>query len=147
MGKAITYLVILIFLDLFFIVTGQICSGTTECSISSIVFNALLDLGNLSLLGFMRQLFGDLFNFASSSTGVLSMLVGAIGVTLGAVITRSDALLFLGTAGIPLVIIGSDFTIIFRYLSSLNPVLAVIIMAPIMLMYVMVIVDWSRGKD
>lgn len=147
MGKAITYLTILIFLDLFFVATGQICSGTTPCTLTSILFNAVLDLGNLSVSQFMAQLFGDIFDFVGSPTGIISILAGAIGVTIGSLVTRSDSLLFLSTAGLALGVLASDFVVIFRYLFSLNPVLAIFVMAPTMIIFVLVIVDWSRGKD
>ena len=147
MGKAITYITILIFIDMFFIVTGQVCSGAESCSIGSIIFNAILDLGNLSATDFFKNLLGNILDFASSTTGIWSLIVGAVGVGIGTFLTKSDSLLFLSTAGIALGVLTSDFVFIYKYLASLNQILATLVMAPIMILYVLVILDWSRGKD
>lgn len=146
MGKLIYYISLLVFIDLLFIVTGQILSTGTP-SISSIILNAILDLPNLTFSGFFRQLIGDIFNLANSTTGIMGLLGGIAGVTIGTLITKSDSLLWLSVIGASVGLLVSDFVFIFSYLASLNSILATMIMAPIIVVFVLILIDWSRGKD
>lgn len=145
MGKAINYLIMLAVLDILFVATGQLCSSGA-CSFSSIVFNALLDLGSLPFTNFVSNLLGNILSFGSSTTGILSLIAAAVGVTVGSLLTKSDTLLFI-PIGATLGIIGSDFIIIFIHLKEFSYLLATLVMAPIVIAYYLVIVDWVRNKD
>jgi len=134
-------------MDLLFIMTGQICNSEVGCSISSIILNAILDLPSLSVSEFFRQIIGDIYDLTNSSTGIFALIGGLIGVGIGSLLTRSDSLLWLSVAGASFGLIISDFVFIFSYLFSLNKILATIIMAPTMVIFVLVLLDWSRGKD
>lgn len=147
MGKAITYLSILIFIDLLFIITGQICTGADSCTISSLIFDTLLNLGKVSGSQLMFAFIGDLYNLLSSNTGIFSIIAGIGMATLGSVITKSDSLLFLAVAGAALSILVNDFVQIYLYLASLSPIFSVLIMGPIIILFIFTIVDRSRGKD
>lgn len=145
MGKLITFLSILIFADLIFLATGQICAEET-CTITSILFNALLDIGNLTFSDFFTQLVGSALLLFNSTTGFLA-LVAAGGVIIGTFIaTREITVLFIPVA-FALAVLASDFVIITAYLISLNPLVAFFIMAPLSIIYVFVVVEWLRGKD
>lgn len=149
MGKLINYLVILIFIDMFFIATGQTCNQNA-CSLNSILFNAIINLTTLNASQFFSQLIGDATNFAgslfSSSTGILSLFV-ASAVTIGSFLfSSSDTRLFLPLAA-TFALISNDFIFISSRLVQISPVLALFIMAPLVLIYLVTVVEWLRGKD
>lgn len=145
MGKMVTYLAILIFIDLLLITTGQLCATDSGCSFTSIIFNAILDFDNLGFTNFVKQIIGNLTDFFGSTSGLLSLLTGA-GVTIGIVFSKSDMLLSLLIAG-TLALIGSDFIIISTKLFSLSPILTMFIMGPITILFYIVVLDWVKGKD
>ncbi len=145
MGKLITYLIALIFIDLLFIITGQVC-GVDACSLGSIIFNALLNLGALNFTQFFTELIGDFLNLATSTTGILSLLATG-GVIIGAFLaTREITILFIPLA-LTLAVIAGDFIFIYTELFKFSPILATLIMSPIIIIYAFVIVEWLRGKD
>ncbi len=145
MGKIIRYVGILIFLDLFFIVTGQICNSSVGCSLTSIVFNSLLDIGNITTSQFFAQLIGNVANFFTSLTGFGALATGVI-VSLGAIIVPSELRFFI-PIGFTLALLGTDFVFIASYLLSLNSVLATFIMAPMVMLYLFTVLEWLRNKD
>ena len=142
MGKVITFLTFLIFLDLFFIITGQI----GDLSLTSIFFNALIDLQGSASSEFMASLLGTMLTWALSTTGVASILGGVAVVAIGVTTGRSDLILFI-PIGLTLALIGGDLVLIFGYLLSLNVIVGTLIGGPILLVYVLTILDWLKGKD
>ncbi len=142
MGKVITFLTFLIFLDLFFIITGQI----GDLSLTSIFFNALIDLQGSASSEFMASLLGNMLTWALSTTGVASILGGVAVVAIGVTTGRSDLILFI-PIGLTLALIGGDLVLIFGYLLSLNVIVGTLIGGPILLVYVLTILDWLKGKD
>ncbi len=148
MGKLITYLVILVFIELLFIVTGQMCIQG-DCSLGSIIFSAILNINNFTNGSFWSDIIGDfqsLLSGAAPGAGLFSLLVGG-GVLLTAIITnRSDFLLRL-IFGIPLAIIASDFIFLFGILAVKNIVLATFIFAPIVITFTLILIEWAGGKD
>ena len=145
MGKTTGFLILLIFVDLFFIATGQICSGGT-CSIGSLIFNSILNIGNIPLGQLFTDFIGDFANLFSSGTGIAA-LITAGGVTIGAFLVTKEFRLLLIPITFTLALIGSDFVVIAVYLLSLNKLLATFIMAPIIIIYIFTIVEWLVGKD
>jgi len=145
MGKVVGYLSMLIFIDLFFIVTGQICSGPLGCSFNSIIFNSILDIGSVTLLDWFGELIGNIGNLFSSGTGIAALAI-AIGVTIGTFIVAAELRFFIPIA-LSLALITPDFVFIASYLISLNAILGTLIMVPIISLYVFIVVDWLRGKD
>ncbi|HEC39513.1 MAG TPA: hypothetical protein ENI29_14835 [bacterium] len=145
MGKLIQFVILLIFMDLFFISTGQLCSAGTGCSIGSIILNALLDIGNVTSGTFFSNLIGDITNLFNSSTGISALLLGAT-VLIGSLFIPGDIRFFIPIT-FSLALLTSDFVFIAAYLISLNAVLGTFIMAPIILIYILVVLEWLRGKD
>ncbi len=145
MGKMITFLIMLVFIDLFFLATAQICTVDT-CTITSIVFSSLLDLTNFEVSTFFVNLMGDVFSFATSKTGAAALLLGGT-VALGTFVFASAEQRLYIPISLTLSLLAVDFTIIFSYLVGLNSTLALFVMAPIFLIYVLTILDWIRGKD
>lgn len=146
MGKVITMITILIFIDLLFLVTGQLCTAPDSCSFTSLIFEAIIKLKDGFNINIFTELIGDITNFASSSVGLWAILAGAIGVTLGTLITRSDIFLFIPVAT-SLALISSDFVVIFAELSKHSIILATLVIAPLLITYFIIILDWVRGKD
>ena len=145
MGKVITYITMLIFIDLFFIATGQICSVDVGCSLGSIIFNSLLNIDNVTGLSFFTELIGDITNLAGSATGFAALAIGG-AVLIGSLFIPGDIRFFIPLS-ISLALLISDFVFIASYLISLNAVLATFIMAPIIIIYVLTVVEWLRGRD
>lgn len=132
MGKLISYLSIIVLIDLIFLITGQL----TQSSPTSVIINAILDPSNIQ----SSQLFILLI------TGGISLLAVGAAVVVG-VISRSFEIVLFVPVAISLSILIGDFATVFVYLASINVVWATVIMAPIMILFVMTIVEWLRGKD
>lgn len=145
MGKLITFITLLIFLDLFFIATGQICNAGAGCSIGSILLNAILNIGNVTASTFFSNLIGDITNLFNSATGISALLLGAT-VLIGSLFIPGDIRFFIPIT-FSLALLSSDFVFIAAYLISLNAILGTFIMAPIILIYIITVVEWLRGKD
>ncbi len=139
------YLTILIFADLFFIATGQICSQGT-CSLGSIIFNAILNIGSISLTDLFVELIGSIGLVFNSVTGILS--IGAAGgVILTTFLASKEFRILLIPISFTLAVIASDFVIISSYLISQNVILGTLIMAPLIIIYVFTVVEWLIGRD
>ncbi len=145
MGKIVTFLTILIFMDLFFIATGQICNSGAGCSIGSILLNAILDIGNATASTFFTNLIGDITNLFDSATGISALLLGAT-VLIGSLFIPGDIRFFIPIT-FSLALLSSDFVFIASYLISLNAILGTFIMAPIILIYIVTVLEWLRGRD
>ena len=147
MGKLIFFVSFLIFLDLLFIMTGQICLTGDDCTMGGIIFETLMNLGSVSGGKLFLALIGDVFNLVTSTTGILGIIGGVAAVTIGSIVTKSDSILFLAALGTTFAVFVNDFVNIYLYLSGLNQVLATIVMGGIILTFIFVIIDWARGKD
>lgn len=131
MSNLKAYLSILIFMDLMFIITGQI----TTTSPGSVLLNAILDPSNIKTSSFWIVLIG------ATGIGALATLAGfAIGFVsragisvLGFVVIATSMALLVG-----------DFVSIFLYLRNLNAILATIIMAPLIILYILTVVEWLK---
>jgi hypothetical protein len=145
MGKLIYFITALIFIDLLFITTGQLCA-TGTCSLSSIIFNALLNLSNFDATTFFSELIGDASALIGSGTGIAA-LIATGGVIIGAFFaTREITILFIPIT-LTFALLAGDLILIFSYLASFNFVLATFIVGPLVLVYILTVVEWLRGKD
>lgn len=141
MGKFLRYISILIFLDLIFILTGQI----NFSSIGSIIINGIINLKSLTLTDLFSQIIGQVGSLASSSSGLASLILGGL-VTIGTIFSKSDTILFI-PVGITFGLLTSDLILIGTYLSSLNSILATVLIAPLGIIYILTVMEWVRGKD
>ena len=145
MGKMIFYITMLIFIDLFFIATGQICNADVGCSLGSIIFSSLLNIENITSLSFFTDLIGDVTNLFSSTTGIAALLAGA-GVIIGATIFPSEIRFFIPIA-FSLSLLTPDFVFIAIFLIGSNALLGMFLMGPIILIYLFMVIEWLKGKD
>lgn len=144
MGKLVTYLSILIFIDLVLLVTGQFCSSGS-CTLSSIIFNAIINFSSTTTQVFFKELIGDLTNVLLSPTGIFS--VGVTGaVVVGFLATKEFRLLLIPMA-MTWGVLAKDFVTIAVRLISLNPILGAMIMIPLTLIYILTIVEWWKISD
>lgn len=134
MGKFITFLSILIFIDLVFLVTGQ----TTLNSPSSIIINALIDPANIKTSQFFLVLFG---------VAGIAGLAALSGVSTGIINNSGVSILGFATTAAALILLVGDYIAVYSYLRSLNAVFAILVMSPIILIFVMTVAEWLRGKD
>ncbi len=145
MGKLVGYISMLIFIDMFFLATGQLC-GTGTCSLSTILLNAIINLGTLNGTAFFSELIGGFFSLFSSKTG-FAALIATGGVLVGSILAvRNITILFIPLA-FTFALLAGDFVLIFIYLLSFSPVLATFIMAPLTIIYILTVVEWLRLKD
>lgn len=144
MGKLVTYITILIFIDLFFIATGQICAEGA-CTLSSIIFDALLNIEDATVGSFFSNLIGTVDNLFNSGIGIAALLAGT-AVLVGSIFTKELRILLIPVM-FALALITSDFVIISSRLIQLNGVLGIMIMAPIIIIYMLTVVEWWIGKD
>ncbi len=132
MGKLVSFISILIFVDLLFLITGQL----VITSPTSVFLQAILDPSSLQ----------------SSQIWVLFVTAGMatltiIGSVVAGIVTRNVEFFFFVPIALGMVTMAGDFITIFLYLASLNIVLATVTLAPIIVLFVLVIMEWLRGKD
>lgn len=143
------YITVLIFVDLFFIITGLAITSSGQAGIGSIIINAVLDIDNYTFTSFFLQILGDVYDTVvggSSGTGLFGLILGT-AVTAGLIfISKSDFLVSIPIA-ITLGIMVTDFLFIYSKLASLNNLLAIMVVAPIILLYSLTALEWARGKD
>lgn len=131
MGKLITFLSILIFIDILFIVTGQLATDST----GSVIAGVLANPEAIKTTNF----------WASLITGLSALAIGAV-VVVGLITKPSDITIFIAM-GLTLAVLIGDYLSIFLYLTEANSVLATILFLPVMLIFTFVIIEWVRGKD
>lgn len=141
MGKLITLVTILICVDIMFIITGQ-----ASFTLSSIMFDAIFNIGRVSVSSWFTQIIGDLGNLVSSPSGIASLLAGIGAVATGYFFSTTDTKLFI-PMGITLGLLTSDYVNIYVALREQSEILSLIIFAPIIIIYTLVVVEWVRGKD
>ncbi len=133
MGKLVTYLGILIFIDLLFIVTGQLDLSSNLSVVSGAILNPST---------FKTSVFFLLFLGIAGIGG----LIATSGVTTGLIANATNVLAFTAMA-IGMIGLLGDFLTIFNTLSVYNNVLAIVIISPLMMLFAVTIAEWLRGKD
>ncbi len=134
MGRFAGFLTFLIFLDLFFIITGQI----GEISGTSIILNTLLGLENI---------FGGLFYTVIFVTAIGGVAALFVGVVTGIINKAGIEFLIFTTLTITFATMAADFISIYVHLASLNVVWATVIFAPIIIIYLFTTLEWLKNKD
>lgn len=140
MGKLTTYTLMMSGLLLLFYFTGllQECDDNGMCEATS---------PNSQLLNFLMRP----ENVKSSVVGTKGILIlegvaAALIITTGLIIGNIE-LAVMGSFAIYYFNLGWDFLAVFNRVRGANPVIAVLIFGPILLYYVIVILDWWRGRD
>lgn len=152
MGRLQTYIGILIMLELLFVITGQLCSSASSCSLTSILFSMVINPSSSTFSNWFQGLLGNPAALISGSLiggGILTLLISRLvlgGVSASALFTglTSDSVLFAGT-GVALALIVGDFVAIYTYLASYNQLAALIIMSPMCILYILTVLEWVRG--
>ena len=130
MGRMTVYLGILALL-----VIGFNFAGYIDNTPISFMLDALLNPETFQTSSFFTELEGILGFFA-----VGGIIVGAIvGQRIEAAATISFTLL--------LFLVGWDLIAIFGVLRQLNAMLAIFLVSPMILLYVLTVLEWWRGKD
>lgn len=133
MGKLVQMMMILVVIDILFLVTGQL--GQT--SPSAFMINLISDPTNITASQFWNVLI---------SGGGITTLLATTGVIIGALISATNIIIFL-PMGIILASLIGDYVTLFLTLSSHNPVFATIVMVPLMVAYIITVIEWIRAKD
>lgn len=141
MGKMVTLLLILVFVEL-----GMVMVGIVPIGIGSTLFKAIINLQAGNISDFFRELVGDVLTIGSSGVGLVGLLAAGAAVISGVFFPASDTKLFLPMA-LTLGIIGADITGIYGALASQSTLLATFIIAPIFVLYAMSVVEWLKNKD
>ena len=131
MGKLISFIIMLVVIDLLFLITGQL----TLDSPSSLIINVIQDPSTIVQTNFWTILI--------TSIGLLAVTTAVIA---GIVTRSSDVVIFI-TMGTALALMIGDFAVIYNHLASINRPFATIIMSPILLIFTFIIIEWVRGKD
>ena len=142
MGKVSKFLTIIIFIDLLFIITGQLGSQT----LSSIIFDSILNFKNLQAQDLFKEFIGDIFNLTSSGTGLLALLASG-GVVVGAFLATKEFRILLIPITLTLALVAGDLITINAMLLEANAILASLIMIPLTIIYIFSIVEWLKGSD
>lgn len=82
----------------------------------------------------------------SSLTNVLTLLgVGATAVTIGLIVSqRYDLAALVGIASL-LFLVGWDILAIYQGLRDINPDFALLLCSPLLLIYLLTVIEWWRG--
>lgn len=155
MGRIVTYLTILIVMDLMFIVTGQLCAGGDSCTLTSAIFGIIMNPSLATLSSWFHGLIGDLGSLLSGNASpgqignLISTLIGAGGaIAVGSLVfgLKNDSILFAPT-GVALSLLVVDFVNIYSYIAVSSPVLALFIFSPIIVIFVFTCLEWIRGMQ
>lgn len=133
MGKLVSYVSILVFIDMLFLFTGQL----STISPTSIIINAVLNPESVLTTQFYLVFLGII--------GIAGIAATA-GVTSGIVTRGIDILAFTAMALALSTMLG-DFVGVFILLRSHSPILATMIFAPLIMLFIVTIAEWLRGKD
>lgn len=131
MGKITVYLGILsmVLLGLYF-------SGALETGTSTFLLDALLNPENLPN-----------HSFVSTLLGILTIFGGTVAVIAGLFApSRFESVATIGFTTL-LFVIGGDSIAIYNLLSGFSVMFAVMLIAPMMLLYFLAALEWWRGKD
>jgi len=133
MGKLVSYISILVAIDLLFLITGQLGTEST----TSIIIGSILDPSSIT--------FANLWKTLILTAGIGGLTLAA-GVFTGIISRASEVIIFIPIA-LGLSVLVGDFISVFNYLRSFNLVLATLVMAPIIIIFVVTILEWLRNKD
>jgi len=133
MAKFSASLLTLIIVDLLFLITGQFDMETP----SSMIFNAITNLSDIQSSIFWLSVVGVLgiAGIASTSTVRSGIFTQVANVTLFVLMATTLAVLV------------TDYLVVYNILRNYNEVLATVIMAPIILLFIFTVGEWLRGKD
>lgn len=132
MGKLVHYVLILVFLDLLLLITGQLSLSSP----TSVIINAILDPAGMTSSGWWILLI----------TGGIATITIFSTVVAGLVTRNIDILIFVPFA-IGFSFLLGDFVTVYILLASYNIVLGTLIMAPVMVVFGLTVLEWLRGKD
>jgi len=132
-SKVITLIVFLTVTVLLFVFSGTLEGGSYL--LESIGIDDPANIANTSFWGLLATM------------GALSV----VGAIVGAIVTRSlQGILFfsVGAGMIPILrAMFMDLILVFNQLRNVNDALAIILIAPILVVIVFIIYDWIRGRD
>lgn len=131
MGKLISFILILVVIDILFLITGQLAIDSP----SSLIAQAIQDPSALTGLNWWSIIISNISILALTTT-----------VVVGLVTRASDILIWIPMSIVFSVLVG-DFLLIYNHLASINQPLAIIIMSPILIIFTLIILEWVRGKD
>lgn len=148
MGRLITLLTFIIFIEMLFIATGQLCQAEVGCSFTSNLFNAIMSFstGDLTNTSLATELLGSLADLFNSTTGLLA-LTATGAVFVGTFLKTGEFRILLIPITFVFIVITSDWLLISSKLTQINPVLGIIMMAPISIVYIFTVLEWWRGND
>ncbi len=139
MGKLTTFIFVFGGLLLLFYFTGLL----QECEDDGMCMSVTPNSKMLDLLMHPENMQNS--DFSLTALLVLSgTLVGAIAI---GILTGRPELALLAPIGIFLMGLLWDFLYVFNRVRAENPVFAVLFFAPVMIMFVITIMDWWRGRD
>ena len=130
MGKLAIYILVMSGLMLLFYSTGLL-----ENTGSSTLLNMLLDPAG--------------YKTSSLNTQLLLVLTGiaTAGIIVIGILTRDVELALMGSLAIWILNLLWDFIAVFNIVYSLNPIIAILLFSPVLLLYGVTVVDWWRGRD
>lgn len=132
MGKATTYILVISGMMLLFYYAGLL-SGTA--SVNSALLDLLLNVQNIKDLGIWTKVVLVIELFATGAAIILGVFRNSPELFVTAPIAIYMANLFF------------DFLIVYKVIASAAPVLAVLVFAPIIVLFTFTIVEWWRGRD
>jgi len=135
MGKLIWFVSIIIFVDLLFITFWSGASGSLQSIIATWITDPTNFDGNLVTLAF-QSLFSTIAIGATAAI-VVSTISGA----------KTDTVLFAGFAAVVIFNIGKDLLAMFTIIKDINPLIAIVVMVPLIIMFGFVTVEWLKSRD
>lgn len=131
MSKLLTYIAILSVIIILFHLSG-IITGTPL----SFFADAVLRPESLRTNQFYTTVYG----------AILAILVGS-SIVIGLFIPQRLDIIVLVPVAIMLFLVGWDLFVVYNTLRMINDALALVIFSPLMIIYILTVVEWWRGKD
>lgn len=130
MGRLATYVMVMSGLMLLFYFTGL-----------------LEDTGSSALLDLLLSPEDYKESSLNTQIGLVLLGIGSMGAIIIGVVTRNIELSLMGPLAIWILSLFWDFTKIFTKVYSENPVVAILLLSPIMFLWFITVVDWWRKWD
>ena len=130
MGKFATYIMMMSGLTLLFYFTGLL--GETA---NSTLLNLLLNPENIASTSF--------------TTAILTAILGisTVGVIAIGLVTGNIELAIMSPVAAYMLALGWDFVSVAQVVIAQDKVIGILLFAPILLLYVITIIEWWRGRD
>lgn len=130
MGKLTTYLIFISVLIILYNLFGLIADTPI-----SILLSLLTNPQNIRTSTFYQLTLATI------------TLISTVGIIIGTFLAQKTELIVRGGIASFMILVGWDMVVFFNTLNNINSALAVLLVSPLIITYVLVVVEWLTGID